>query len=83
MGRTHYLKLQKEFCDAVYDGDKNFEVRYNDRGFQKGDRIKFVAMDGKEHMDHPIEDLEYAIMYVLSGWGIEYGYVALAIELVC
>ena len=79
MARTHILKLQKDFCDAVYNGEKQFEVRYNDRGFQRGDLIRFVAMDGQEKIDHPINDREYVISYVLSGWGLQYGFVALSI----
>ena len=32
--KTHDLKLSIEFCDAVLRGEKTFEVRKNDRGFQ-------------------------------------------------
>lgn len=69
--RTHVLKLQKDFCDAVYNGEKTFELRYNDRGFQKGDRVRFAAIDGDEWIDHPINNEEYEITYVLAGWGLQ------------
>ena len=78
--QTHVLKLQKEFCEAVYNGDKTFELRFNDRGFQKGDRIRFVSMDGKERAYHPIDNDIYEITYVLSGWGLKDMFVALSIE---
>ena len=48
----HRIKLQKEFVDAVLSGDKCFEIRKNDRGYQKGDRVNFVVMDGLVHMNH-------------------------------
>lgn len=79
MARTHVLKLQKDFCDAVYNGEKLFELRYNDRGFQRGDLIRFVAMDGEEKIEHPINDREYVIIYVLAGWGLQRNFVALSI----
>lgn len=78
--RTHVLKLQKYFCDAVYNGDKTFELRYNDRGFQKGDRVRFDAIDGDGMIDHPINDEEYEITYVLAGWGLQRNFVAFGIR---
>ena len=41
MNKTHNLKIRKDFADAVYSGEKTFEIRENDRGFQKGDIIIF------------------------------------------
>lgn len=77
----HELKIMEDFADAVYCGEKTFEVRYNDRGFQKGDLIKFTALDKlKLHTYHPIENLFYEITYVLNGWGIKEDYVVLAIK---
>ena len=43
---THEIKIQKEYAQAVYLGEKTFEVRNNDRGYQKGDLIVFQVMDG-------------------------------------
>ena len=77
----HELKIQEEFADAVYAGDKTFELRYNDRGYQKGDLIKFQAIDDiKSKTYHPINNLLYEITYVINGWGLKEEYVALAIR---
>lgn len=35
----HVLKVVAPYFDALADGSKAFEVRRNDRGFQKGDRL--------------------------------------------
>ena len=35
--REHVLKVAPEYWSAIADGSKTFEVRRNDRAFQKGD----------------------------------------------
>ena len=79
----HNLKIWASFADCVLDGTKTFEVRENDRGFQKGDTIVFEVMDdgGVLHNSfHKLNGKEYTITYVLSGWGIEPGKVAFGIK---
>lgn len=79
--KLHKLKLNIEFCDAVFSGEKTFEVRLNDRGYQTGDRIKFIPVDSdKNTVSHKIENREYKITYILNDWGIKNGYVVLAIK---
>lgn len=80
--KTHNLKLNIEFCDAVLSGEKTFEVRKNDRGFQTGDLIRFIPTDGtvREHAKHEISGHTYKITYILNGWGIKNGYVVLGIR---
>lgn len=43
----HELKIQKQWADAKLAGEKPFEVRINDRGFQKGDCIRYKVVDPK------------------------------------
>lgn len=78
--KTHVLKLQKDFCDPVYTGEKTFELRYNDRGFQKGDRVRFDPMDGQDQIWHPILEELYEITYVIAGWGLQRNFVAFGIR---
>lgn len=87
---THTLKILKQFADAVLSGEKTFEVRENDRGFQKGDRVRFnvidkdvasMTKDGKLIIDsHDLEYKVFEITYVLSGWHIDNGYVVFGIK---
>lgn len=77
----HILKIRDNFADEVYRGSKNFEVRLNDRGYQKGDYVSFRAVDENDIVcRHPINNCFYEITYVLNGWGIKEGYVAFGIK---
>jgi hypothetical protein len=89
----HFLKLNYRFADPVYSGDKRFEIRNNDRAFQKGDEVKFTVVndDGSEYkprwdkrlsksIAHPLEDMTFEISYVISGWGLKNGYVVFGIK---
>lgn len=93
--KTHTLKLEVEFCDDVLNGEKTFELRFNDRQFQKGDRIRFKpVLSGPDpdyqvsyqcgftrgEIKHPIMEEEFEITYVLTGWGLQDGYAALSIR---
>ena len=80
----HYIKIRQSFADAVYSGEKTFEVRNNDRGYQKGDTVWFTVLRDDENIkvsDHPLNKVPYEITYVLSGWGIEEGYVVFGIKI--
>lgn len=41
----HVLKVVAPYFDALMDGSKPFEVRYNDRGFQRGDTLLLWEYD--------------------------------------
>ena len=85
---THHIKLKEQFCDAVLSGEKPFEIRRNDRCYQKGDHIRFVPIKNFSvewfsstiPFDHPIKDKEYEITYIFSGWIIPRDYVVLGIK---
>ena len=82
--RVHMLKINEDYADSVLFGDKNFEVRINDRGFQKGDIVHFVPLDrtdGSAKDRHFIYTKEYEITYVLGSFrGLADGYVAFGIK---
>lgn len=79
----HSIKIKKCYMLHILDGQKTFEVRFNDRDYQVGDVLYF----------HPLEDDDYDvycgrdkgipmfnITYVHHGMGMETGYVVLGIE---
>lgn len=81
-GRTIVKKVLEPFADAILSGEKTFEIRKNEEGYQKGDIIRFEVMSSEcfTNLTHPLNDKKYEITYVLSGWGLQDGYVALGIK---
>jgi murein L,D-transpeptidase YafK len=80
---THELKTLAPYWDAIECGDKNFEVRRDDRGFQKGDTLKLYRTERlAENGWKRNRCLERRISYILTGgqFGIEPGYVVLALS---
>ncbi len=85
----HKLKTWPAYFDAVERGEKLFEVRRDDRGFQKGDivllqrtredRLHEVDWEFGETAPRPKHEIRKRIGYVLTGgqFGIEPGYVVL------
>ena len=78
----HEIKIGVDFANAVLAKEKTFEVRRNDRGYQKGDAVVFrvIDRDGNEMPEHPLNDNVYEITYVLSGWGLRDGFVAFGLK---
>jgi len=78
---THNLKIRLTFADAVLRGDKTFEIRKNDRGFQRHDEVVFdVVDDYGRHLQHGLNHRRYRIGYVLNGWGLGADYCVFSIE---
>ena len=78
----HHLKLNECFAEAVYKGEKNFEIRrIDDRCFQKGDRIIFTVVDNcGQSMSHALNHAVFEITYILPYYGLKEKFVALAIK---
>lgn len=75
---VHRLKTWAPYFNAVIDGIKPFEVRRDDRGFQRGDRVRLVETAERDGDWIPTgREAEYRITYVLPGgqFGIEPGHV--------
>lgn len=75
--KTHKIKIQQEFAEDVLSGRKNFEVRYNDRSYQTGDKIQFSVVNhfSITLQGHELSNKEYVITYMLSGFGIKEDWV--------
>lgn len=90
--QIHELKTLPVYWDAVKRGEKTFEVRRDDRGFQKGDRLRLIRHNGfctesargvdPLHQDSYI--MQFEITYILTGgqFGIEPGHVVMGIRTV-
>lgn len=81
MTREHHIKIDKEYADSVLCGDKAFEIRNNDRGYQKDDIVTFQVMDGCLCDEfHELNKKRYKITYVFSGFGLKEGWVVFGIQ---
>lgn len=79
--KTHEIKLHENFADAVLSGEKCFEIRENDRGYQKGDRVRFSVVDSLgRRVYHTVGSQTYVITYLLHGWGLKEGYCVFGIK---
>ena len=58
-------KTAPVYFNRSWSGEKLFEVRKNDRHFQKGDSIMLMEWDGEKYTGHQIFGV---ITYVLSGF---------------
>jgi hypothetical protein len=75
---THDLKVWSSYFESLLDGTKNFEVRFNDRGFKSGHYLRLREWLNNEFTGR---ELTKRVTYVLQGglFGLEAGYVALAL----
>ncbi len=81
----HELKILSSFVYPILNGEKTFEIRENDRGFQKGDRVQFkvVSDDWTRRNGSVVNEFEhkvFEITYTINGWGLKNGYVAFGIR---
>lgn len=81
MAIEHKLKTLAVYYDAVARGDKTFEVRRNDRAFQKGDILVLEKWKDETYRDFSNASMRFRITYLLQGgqFGIEPGFCILGI----
>jgi hypothetical protein len=76
----HRLKVWPQYYEPLARGEKNFEVRRDDRGFQKGDILDLWCYDPESCKYRT--SLKKRVSYILTGgqFGIEPGYVVMGLE---
>lgn len=86
----HILKTVEPYFSAVMSGEKTFESRRNDRGFQKGDTLVLVDTSacecGSDRCDKRRPPIRKTVTFVFSGspdlrdlGGVVPGYVVMAL----
>ena len=67
MMAKHELKTWPEFFQAIWCGDKTFEIRKDDRGFKERDEVILQEWDPKTQ--EPTGREVHAFITYLSGYG--------------
>jgi len=73
----HILKCEQDYFQASWEGNKNFELRKNDRGFQKGDIIILKELE-RGKITKTGREIECLVTYVLSHEALKEGWVCLS-----
>ena len=70
----HYLKTETEYFQAIERGHKKFELRKNDRDFQKYDMVYLEEVFNGEKTGRSLPPVE--IQYLIHGekFGLRKGY---------
>lgn len=79
---THKLKVWSEFMDDLINGNKTFELRFNDRNFQVGDILSLLEYDKKNNV-YLNRKLVVEVTYILDNSvfdAIKEGYVVMGIK---
>jgi ASC-1-like (ASCH) protein len=88
---THELKIWPQYFDAVANGTKTFEIRFEgDRDYAVGDTLilkewresRLGKKDGKMWQydaEYTGREVVVHVTYILRGFGLQPGYVCLAI----
>lgn len=75
---THELKILPQYYKEVKEGNKNFELRKNDRDYKEHDTIILKAWDNGQYLNE--EPLKKTIKYILKDCpelGLIDGYIIL------
>jgi len=68
------------FYQDVIDGRKTFELHKNDRDYQVGDTLTLIEVDPSNELTPTGRQTSKEVVYLLTGWGLQVGYVVLAIK---
>lgn len=74
----HTIKSIPRFYEPLIKGQKTFEIRFNDRGYQVGDRL-IIAEYLESVMRHTGRFSEWTVVYV-TAFAQKEGWVVLGVE---
>lgn len=70
---NHNLKIEDVYLQAKLAGDKLFEIRVNDRGYQKGDTVTYREYPGGFAAIKHIYEITYVTSYQQQGEYVVFG----------
>lgn len=83
--KTHYKKIMPQYFNEVVNGNKTFELRANDCGYKKGDKLilQEIIIDIRTmSKTYTGNEIEKEISYVFKDelYGLESGYCILGLK---
>ena len=91
--KEHKLKTERVFLEAIASGEKTWDIRNNDRHFQRGDVVTFreyrnpysgifAAMAGEKPPAPLLPEVRKRIGWIMHGpcRGLEEGYCIFSLE---
>ena len=77
----HVLKIYPKYFDDILEGNKNFEIRKNDRDFRVGD---YIILREWDNIHYSGRQIRAKITYMLDDKfiGLADGYVAMGIKVI-
>lgn len=81
--KLHQLKIESKYYEEVVKGNKPFELRKDDRGYEFGDLIQFLVHQDKIDNAYLITDDFYEVTYILRNvpeYGLQDGFCILGIK---
>lgn len=78
---NHVLKTWPEFFDPIWEGEKKFEVRKNDRDFNVGDILELKEWN-PDTKKYGVRTLTVEVTYIMQGgrFGIPQDYCVMGIR---
>lgn len=76
----HELKILPEYFDAVNCGKKNFEIRLNDRNYQKDDELILREWNGEGYTGRECRRWVGYIYYGSGEYGVAENTVVMALK---
>lgn len=75
---VHRLKVEQPHFQALWDGSKTFEIRWDDRGYAVGDQLILMEWDGQRETG---EGLTAKVTHLLRGGqhGLAEGWVVMSL----
>lgn len=82
--REHRIKTWPEQFQAQLDGDVDFQIRINDRMYNRGDilhQCEYIPEPNRPHEGtFTGREMRHEIVFVLNGYGLQPGFVALQLR---
>tara|TARA_R110000851_G_scaffold44625_1_gene109566 strand:- start:1195 stop:1431 length:237 start_codon:yes stop_codon:yes gene_type:complete len=76
----HTLKILPQYFEEVWDGNKTFELRKDDRDYKVGDTLRLLEFDYGNYTGRECNRTIWYILRDCEKYGLKKGFVILSIN---